>query len=80
MSQGKLRLKYPTSVNHNAVQSCLILLGYSFHFNLAEPVFLKQIFGYIILDNPKTQGKNICVPSSHLLILGHPFQFQISDS
>ena len=46
MSQGKLRLKYPTWVIHNTEkrESCLILLVHSFDFNLAKFIFLKQIF------------------------------------
>ena len=57
-------------------QSCLILLVHPFHFNLAE---FKQNL-HIIMGKPNTWGKNICVTSSYLIILGHPFKFQISDS
>ena len=40
MNQGKLRMKYPTSVNPNTgKQSCLLV--HFFHFNLAELIFLK---------------------------------------
>ena len=44
MGQGKLRMKYPTWVNPNTEKKQSCLLVHSFHFNLAELIFLKQIF------------------------------------
>ena len=62
MSQGKLRMKYPTSVNPNTgKQSCLLV--HSFHFNLAELIFLKLPYD--------RRGVKTHFQRSHFILFSH---------
>ena len=70
ISQGKSRIKYPTSVN---LESCLLV--HSFHFNLAGLIFLKQFF--IQFCRTQKHEAKISVCQAHtFLYLGIPSSFK----
>ena len=74
MSQDKLKIKSNLILPYYKKQSCLILLVNSFHFNLTEVLFLKQIF--IKFWASQKHKAKISLSSSHLFIFRIPFNFK----